>query len=100
MHDMRWKQNQRSKEKIFTIFLYFLLVVDLKSHTIICALCTVKMVHEFPVSRRDVTNQTPPGQEEFSYDVIIPARESLVVTSRLGTGNSRTFFYGVATTLR
>ncbi len=26
-----------------------------------------------------------------------PPRESLVVTSRLGTGNSRTFFYGVFT---
>jgi hypothetical protein len=24
---------------------------------------TVKKVHEFPVSSRDVTNQTPPGQE-------------------------------------
>jgi hypothetical protein len=27
---------------------------------------------------------------------LFPPRESLVVTSRLGTGNSRTFFYGVA----
>jgi hypothetical protein len=35
---------------------------------------TVKKVHEFPVSSRDVTNQTPPGQELFSYDVIIPAQ--------------------------
>jgi hypothetical protein len=35
---------------------------------------TVKKVHEFPVSSRDVTNQTPPGQEQFSYDVIIPAQ--------------------------
>jgi hypothetical protein len=26
---------------------------------------------------------------------LFPPRESLVVTSRLGTGNSRTFFYGV-----
>jgi hypothetical protein len=33
-----------------------------------------KKVHEFPVSSRDVTNQTPPGQEKFSYDVIIPAQ--------------------------
>jgi hypothetical protein len=24
---------------------------------------TVKKVHEFPVSTRDATNQTPPGQE-------------------------------------
>jgi hypothetical protein len=24
---------------------------------------TVKKIHEFPVSSRDVTNQTPPGQE-------------------------------------
>ncbi len=35
---------------------------------------TVKKIHEFPVSSRDVTNQTPPGQEYFSYDVIIPAQ--------------------------
>jgi hypothetical protein len=27
---------------------------------------------------------------------LFPPRDSLVVTSRLGTGNSRTFFYGVA----
>jgi hypothetical protein len=59
-------------------------------------LYTVKKVHEFPVSRRDVTNQTPIGQEYFSYDVIIPAQGDFgIVTSRLGTGNSRTFFYGV-----
>jgi hypothetical protein len=29
---------------------------------------------------------------------LFPPRESLVVTSRLGTGNSRTFFYGVGVT--
>jgi hypothetical protein len=32
--------------------------------------CTVKMVHEFPVSRRDVTNQTPPEYvilEDFNF---------------------------------
>jgi hypothetical protein len=29
---------------------------------------------------------------------LFPPRESLVVTSRLGTGNSRTFFYGVEET--
>ncbi len=33
-----------------------------------------KKVHEFPVSSRDVTNQTPTGQEKFNYDVIIPAQ--------------------------
>ncbi len=39
---------------------------------------TVKKVHEFPVSSRDVTNQTPPGQEwgretcePFFYGVLI-----------------------------
>jgi hypothetical protein len=45
------------------------------------ALHTVKKVHEFPVSSRDVTNQTPPGQEKFSYDVIIPAQ------GEFGTGS-------------
>jgi hypothetical protein len=53
------------------------------------------MVHEFPVSSRDVTNQTPPGQEKFSYDVIIPAQGEF--GSDIPAGNSRTFFYGVLT---
>ncbi len=38
-----------------------------------------------------------PGQENSVMTSLFPPRESLVVTSRLGTGNSRTFFYGVHT---
>ncbi len=51
-----------------------------------------KKVHEFPVSSRDVTNQTPSGQEYSVMTSLFPPWESLVVTSGLGTGNSRTFF--------
>ncbi len=36
------------------------------------------------------------GRNNSVMTSLFPPRESLVVTSRLGTGNSRTFFYGVA----
>jgi hypothetical protein len=39
-----------------------------------------------------VTNQTPPGQEQFSYDVIIPAQGEFGRDIPAGDGNSRTFF--------
>ncbi len=35
------------------------------------------------------------GRNNSVMTSLFPPRESLVVTSRLGTGNSRTFFYGV-----
>ncbi len=37
----------------------------------------------------------PLGRNNSVMTSLFPSRESLVVTSRLGTGNSRTFFYGV-----
>jgi hypothetical protein len=37
----------------------------------------------------------PLGRNNPVLTSLFPPRESLVVTSRLGTGNSRTFFYGV-----
>jgi hypothetical protein len=37
----------------------------------------------------------PLGRNNSVLTSLFPPRESLVVTSRLGTGNSRTFFYGV-----
>jgi hypothetical protein len=53
---------------------------------------TVKKFIDFPVPRRDVTDQTLPGREYFNY-----SRPGRVwsVTSRLGTGKSVTFFYSV-----
>ncbi len=39
----------------------------------------------------------PLGRNNSVMASLFPPRESLVVTSRLGTGNSRTFFYGVYT---
>jgi hypothetical protein len=56
-------------------------------------ICTVK-VSDFPVSSRDVTNQTLPGEEKFNY--FRPGRVWLA-TSRLGTGKWLTFFYSVWT---
>ncbi len=35
------------------------------------------------------------GRNNSVLTSLFPPRESLVLTSRLGTGNSRTFFYGV-----
>ncbi len=37
----------------------------------------------------------PLGRNNSVMTSLFPPRESLVVTSRLGTGNSRSFFYGV-----
>jgi hypothetical protein len=42
----------------------------------------------------------PLGRNNSVMTSLFPHRESLVVTSRLGTGNSRTFFYGVGLNLR
>jgi hypothetical protein len=50
----------------------------------------VKKLNDFPVPSRDVTNQTLPCREKFNYSR--PGRVWLV-TSRLGTGKSFTFFY-------
>jgi hypothetical protein len=50
------------------------------------------MVHEFTVSSRDVTNQTPPGQEYFSYDVIIPAQGEFSSDIPAGDGKLANLF--------
>jgi len=64
-------------------------------HTV-CDVCsvvavkhTIKKVIVFPVTSWDVTNQTLPGQELLNYSR--PGRVWLV-TSRLGTGKTTTFF--------
>ncbi len=50
---------------------------------------TEKKVHEFPVSSRDVTNQTPPGQE---YDVIILAQGEFGTDIPAGDGKLANLF--------
>ncbi len=50
---------------------------------------TVKKVSDFPVSSRDVTNQTLPGREKLNYS---PPGRVWLVTSRLGMRKSLTFF--------
>ena len=52
--------------------------------------CTVKKVIGFPVPSRDVTNQTHPGRELLNY---FRRGRVWLVTSRLGTVKSITFFY-------
>jgi hypothetical protein len=46
----------------------------------------------FPVPSRDVTNQTLPGWELLNY---FRLERVWLVTSRLGTGKTITFFYSV-----
>jgi hypothetical protein len=58
---------------------------------------TVKKVIVFPVPSRDVTNQTLTCREKFNNS--LPGRVWLV-TSRLGTGKTITFFYSVRPLLR
>ncbi len=54
----------------------------------------------FPSPAGMSLTKVPHGQDISVMTSLFPPRESLVVTSRLGTGNSRTFFYGVASVLR
>ncbi len=56
---------------------------------------TVKKVHGFPVSSRDVTNQTPPGQKQFSYEVIIPAQGEFGSGIPAGDGKLTNLFFTV-----
>jgi hypothetical protein len=53
---------------------------------------TVKKVNEFPVTSRDVTNQTLSGREQLNYSW--PGRVWLV-TYRLGTGKPANLFFTV-----
>ncbi len=56
------------------------------------AIHTVKKVHEFPSPAGMSLTKLPLGRNNSVMTSLFPPRESLVVTSRLGTGNSRTFF--------
>ncbi len=54
-----------------------------------------KRFMKFPSPAGMSLTKLPLGRNNSVMTSLFPPRESLVVTSRLGTGNSRTFFYGV-----
>ncbi len=55
-----------------------------------------KRFTSFPYPAGMSLTKLPLGRNNSVMTSLFPPRESLVVTSRLGTGNSRTFFYGVS----
>jgi hypothetical protein len=59
------------------------------------ALHRKKRFASFPSPAVMSLTKLPLGRNNSVMASLFPPRESLVVTSRLGTGNSRTFFYGV-----
>jgi hypothetical protein len=54
-----------------------------------------KRFTSFPSPAGMSLTKLPLGRNNSVMTSLFPPRESLVVTSRLGTGNSRFFFYGV-----
>jgi hypothetical protein len=54
-----------------------------------------KRFTSFPSPAGMSLTKLPLGRNNSVMTSLFPPRESLVVTSRLGTGNSRSFFYGV-----
>ncbi len=58
------------------------------------ALHRKKRFRSFPSLAGMSLTKLPLGRNNSVMTSLFPPRESLVVTSRLGTGNSRTFFYG------
>jgi hypothetical protein len=56
-----------------------------------------KWFTSFPSPAGMSLTKLPLGRNNSVMTSLFPSRESLVVTSRLGTGNSRSFFYGVVT---
>jgi hypothetical protein len=56
-----------------------------------------KRFTSFPSPAGMSLTKLPLGRNNSVMTSLFPPWESLVVTSRLGTGNSRTFFYGVWT---
>jgi hypothetical protein len=61
-----------------------------------CWLHRKKRFTSFPSPAGMSLTKLPLGSNNSVMASLFPPRESLVVTFRLGTGNSRTFFYGVA----
>ncbi len=55
-----------------------------------------KRFTSFPSPAGMSLSKLPLGRNNSVMTSLFPPRESLVVTSRLGTGNSRSFFYGVS----
>ncbi len=59
-------------------------------------ICTVKKGSRVSPSPAGMSlTKLPLGRNNSIMTSLFPTRESLVVTSQMGTGNSRTFFYGV-----
>ncbi len=54
-----------------------------------------KRFTSFPSPAGMSLTKLPLGRKNSVMTSLFPPRKSLVVTSRLGTGNFRTFFYGV-----
>jgi hypothetical protein len=54
-----------------------------------------KMFTSFPSPAGMSLTKLPLGRNNSVMTSLFPPRESLVVTSRLGTGNFKSFFYGV-----
>jgi hypothetical protein len=61
----------------------------------LCALHRKKRFTSFPSPAGMSLTKLPLGRNNSVMTSLFPPRESLLVTSRLGKGNSRTFFYGV-----
>jgi hypothetical protein len=55
-----------------------------------------KRFTSFPSPAGMSLTKLPMGRNNSVMTSLFPPRKSLVVTSRLGMGNSRTFFYGVS----
>jgi hypothetical protein len=58
-----------------------------------------KRFTSFPPPAGMSLTKLPQGRNNSVMTSLFPPMESLVVTSRLGTGNSRSFFYGVSTSV-
>ncbi len=58
-----------------------------------------KRFTSFPSPAGMSLTKLPLGRNNSVMTSLFPPRESLVVTSRLGTGNSRSFFYSVSSAL-
>ncbi len=87
----RWELKNSS---IFFYWIFDTLLNDKK--TTIYYIHRKKRFTSFPSPAGMSRSKLPLGRNNSVMTSLFPPRESLVVTSRLGTGNSRTIFYGVA----
>ncbi len=97
-----WKNG--SKVNIFKIYIVFLqnkwnlqgAATKLQLyHSVKIHVHRKKRFTSFPSPAGMSLTKLPLGRNNSVMTSLFPPRESLVATSRLGTGNSQTFFYGV-----